>query len=223
MSAAIASSDKVFPLQYDPRSEAKYSWLLLMRSLVPLVVVIVPAFCLSFVSTMHRGLTSWDAPRTTRRRTWGILLRLAAVLALLDVLLWPASAIAGTGGALALGMGSSGEGVLVAWCLCWLVTRVLLGAPESCALHRDCGWKTAISRSRARGPGGWRIAIPHVVVIVGAMALSFLPGLASESDYLIVGLPILQAAVSFDAAASAAWYRLTSQESSGDELARTFE
>lgn len=181
------------------------------------VVFCAAVFVLSFVSTMHRGLTEGDFRRAAG---WGPLSRLAIMLALADVVLWPAGlAVAAIVGA---GIGSSGNHLLLmGWGMTWIVTRVALGAPEACALDRQCGWLEAIRLTRPRGRERWKIALPHLLILVVGVVV--VVGYAASPIHSLIPLVVVQLAVSFDAAASAAWYRSTCREPASDDLVRVFE
>lgn len=173
----------------------------------------VAFFSLSVVSTLHRGLTEWEGRRTRRLPA---LLRLAVVLAMGDVVLWPAGAVAGSLVGSRLGVYS--VSAMLGWGAAWIVTRVALGAPEACILDRDCGWRAAIRLSRPRGPAARSLLVAHVVTLSAALFVN-----PSGSIHNLLPLIVIQTAVSFDAAASAAWYRLTCREPAVDDLARVFE
>ncbi|MFO0680843.1 MAG: hypothetical protein U0234_02275 [Sandaracinus sp.] len=196
----------------DPRRLVQQAASEVTYSSIPVLFGVV-FFSLSMVSTLHRGLTQWDGGRTKRLRA---LLRLAVVLAMADVVLWTAGVLAGSTVGMRLGLYT--VGTKLGWGAAWLATRLALGAPEPCILERDCGWRAAIRRSRPRGPTARSLLIAHVVTLSAAL---FIPG--SGSLHTLLPLIVIQTAVSFDAAASAAWYRLTCREPAVDDLARVFE
>lgn len=181
------------------------------------VVFCVAVFVLSFVSTMHRGLTEGDFRQPAG---WRALSRLAIMLALADVVLWPAGlAVAAIVGA---GLVSSGSHLLpVGWGVTWIITRAALGAPESCVLDRQCGWLEAIRHARPRGRGRWVIALAHLLTLVVGVAA--VVGYAARPIHNLVPLIVVQLAVSFDAAASTVWYRSTRRGQASDDLVRVFE
>ena len=181
-------------------------------SSIPVLFCVV-IFLLSLLSTLHRGLTEWDVRRTKRLAA---LLRLAVVLALGDVVLWPAGMLAGS--LVGFRLGVYEVGAMLGWGAAWLATRVALGAPEPCILDRGCGWRAAIRLSRPRGPTARSIVIAHVIALSAALFVD-----RSEAVENLLPLIVIQTAVSLDAAASAAWYRLTCREPAIDDLARVFE